>query len=289
MSALDEFQPQELIECLYGICEQAGSAIMRVYHQHSIDVSAKSDNSPVTEADIASHSQCLKALTALTPNVPIISEEDDHPNPGSRTHWSECWMLDPLDGTAEFLDRTDEFTINLAFIRGTEAILGVVYHPPSGQCYIGGSWLEGAWRYEEQQLTPLGITPMSARIKGNQPLRLLGSRRHGLQHWDSMIETLENQLLPVEHIRCGSALKFCRLAEGNADLYVRFGPTSEWDTAAGQAILEAAGGQVVTHNFDELRYNAKASIINPEFFAYADGGFDWRPFLLGSLANAQRE
>jgi 3'(2'), 5'-bisphosphate nucleotidase len=285
-SLYGHLKPDALIEPLRDLCRQAGAEIMVLYQQHlqqPLPITAKSDNSPVTAADIKSHQLLVDGLSLLTPGVPIVSEEGQIESGVDRQSWSECWLVDPLDGTAEFLDCSEEFTINLAFVKSNQAIFGVIYHPPSDDFYIGGPWLKGAWKYTQVQKLSLKSLSIHNRILAGDPLKLLGSRRHGICRWETLIERLETELHPVDQIKCGSALKFCRLAEGQADLYARFGATSEWDTAAGHAILKAVGGQVLDLNFHELSYNAKPSIINPEFFAVADASFDWRAVLLGAL------
>lgn len=294
-SALDGHTADQLIEHIRVLCHQAGQRIMQHFHLQAtqpIYQTQKNDQSPLTQADIDSHHLLVNALGKLTPEVPIISEENESDHQEivqERLNWPECWLIDPLDGTAEFLDQSEEFTINLAFIAGSKPILGAIYHPPSETLYIGGSWLDGSWKLSQNTQEKLTTVPINQRIQTQTPLKLLGSRRHGIRHWDGVCQQLEENLHQVEEVKCGSALKFCLLAEGKADLYARFGATSEWDTAAGQAILMAVGGQVYTHNFDELRYNAKPSLINPEFFAVADSSFDWRLLLLGALNRTQRQ
>ncbi|MBT1442976.1 3'(2'),5'-bisphosphate nucleotidase CysQ [Shewanella sp. JM162201] len=251
----------DLLEQLGQIARDAGDAIMQVYGQHDFDISQKSDDSPVTAADLASHGVIVAALSSAFADVPVLSEEAVIPWQ-TRRHWQEYFLIDPLDGTKEFIKRNGEFTVNIALIRDGEAVAGVVYAPVLGRSYLGA---RGVGAYLE-------VDGKREALVVNAPLRavpvVVGSRSHQSDAMAGYLNTLgEHEMLSV-----GSSLKFCMLAEGRADLYPRLGPTSEWDTAAAQAVLESAGGQVVQFDTNEpLRYNSKEDILNPWFMATAPG------------------
>lgn len=242
------------------IAHQAGEVIMQVYAA-DFDVAQKRDLSPVTEADLAAHRVITAGLSQLTPSLPILTEEGQMPDWAQRRQWSHYWLVDPLDGTREFIKRNDEFTVNIALISGDRAVLGVVYAPALGNDYAaiatdlpGG----GSWRFDRD-----GAEVIRTQPQLDNGVRLALSR----SHLGAREQALMAQFGEVEVIRCGSALKSCLVAEGRADLYPRFGPTSEWDTAASQCVLEAAGGMLVGLDGQPLRYNQKESLLNPWFVA----------------------
>ncbi|QSX39635.1 3'(2'),5'-bisphosphate nucleotidase CysQ [Shewanella cyperi] len=258
----------ELLDNLADMARRAGDAILAIYGREQFDVALKSDDSPVTAADLASHAVIMSALSERYPGVPVLSEEAEVPWT-VRQGWQEYWLVDPLDGTKEFIKRNGEFTVNIALIRQGQAVAGVVYAPcfggeeGQGACYVGAKGL-GAWlRVPGEQARPL----TGAEHVRPVPL-VVGSRSHGSPGLEAYLAELgEHELLSV-----GSSLKFCMLAEGRADLYPRLGPTSEWDTAAAQAVLEAAGGKVLEYESRQpLRYNQKESLLNPWFLALAPG------------------
>lgn len=239
------------------IAKAAGEAIMRVYAS-DFAIEHKADNSPVTEADMAAHHVIVAGLQALTPNIPILTEEGGLPAWAIRQHWPLYWLVDPLDGTREFVKRNGEFSVNIALISAHQPVLGVVYAPATGAEYAAVSGV-GSWRF-----TPEGAKNLTVRPAGRQPTILALSRSHGSRREQALIDALDAPTI----IRCGSALKTCLVAEGLADLYPRFGPTSEWDTAASQCVLETAGGQMTTLTGARLTYNQKECILNPSFLAY---------------------
>ena len=266
---------QALIPDLLTICRQAGDAIKAVYLSgEDIAVTRKSDDSPVTQADHAAHQVIAEGLEALTTGWPILSEEERIPDFATRQSWPCYWLVDPLDGTKEFIARTDEFTINIALIHEHYPCLGIIYVPMEGRAYIGieglDAWLEG----------PDGRQPLQV-AKLNQAIapRMLTSSRHRGEKLGQFIDQLAQSFGEPEWINAGSALKFCRLAEGKGDIYPRFTPCCEWDTAAGQAVLEAAGGQLLGMDFQRFSYNRRDSLINPHFYAVADSDIDWPAIL----------
>jgi 3'(2'), 5'-bisphosphate nucleotidase len=256
---------ERLIPELLALARRAGAAILEVYRQ-PIDVVTKADASPLTIADLRSHQIITAGLAELEPAMPILSEESSDVPFATRATWSRYWLVDPLDGTKEFLKRNDEFTVNIALIEGHAPRLGIVYVPAQGVVYWGGSAV-GAFRQADRD----PIEPIRVTARAATPLRVVGSRSHGS---DELATALE-RLGPHELVPLGSSLKFCSIAEGRADIYPRFGPTSEWDTAAAQAVVEGAGGRVLDGQGRPLRYNTKESVLNPYFVAFGDTSRDW--------------
>lgn len=259
----------ELLAQVVKLAQRAGDAILSVYGEQ-FDVTHKSDQSPLTLADLRSHEIITQGLRALTPAVPVLSEEASDISFEQRRQWQRYWLVDPLDGTKEFVSRNGEFTVNIALIDNHVPVLGVVHVPVTSTTYTGAIGA-GAFRQVDGQ-TP---EPLRVRSPADTPLRIVGSRSH---RGDTLDQYLP-KLAPYELLAVGSSLKFCLVAEGSADFYPRFGPTSEWDTAAAQAVVEAAGGAVVKTNGEQLRYNTKADLLNPHFLVYGDRGRDWLKIL----------
>ena len=259
----------QLRDSLIALAKQAGAAIMDVYEgdeRRDFGATTKIDNSPLTEADLRSHEIIVAGLRSLTPQWPVLSEESADIPFAERSLWQTYWLVDPLDGTKEFVSRNGEFTVNIALIHDHAPVFGAVYVPALDTLYIGGKG-QGAFRQIGND-TLLSIRPT---VPSRVPPRVVGSRSHR----GELLDTYLARLGAHELVSMGSSLKFCLLAEGKADLYPRLGPTSEWDTAAAQAIVEGAGGVVVTLDGAPLRYNTKADILNPHFFVYADQSRDW--------------
>ena len=243
------------------IVAEAGAAIMRIYAV-PISVERKSDDSPLTLADLDSQRIIVAGLAALTPGVPILAEESVQAPWEERRNWSEVWIVDPLDGTREFVKRNGEFTVNIALVVEHETVLGVVAAPALGLVYWGAAGV-GAFRAHG------GGAPAVIHVSpAHAPIRVVGSRSHASVRTDAYLGKLGGYATTG----VGSSLKFCLIAEGNADLYPRFGATSEWDTAAGQAVLEAAGGHVTRLDGQRLRYNCRKSLLNNDFVAFNDAG-----------------
>ena len=246
----------KLIESLLTLSEEAGRAILGVY-DGPIKVTVKADDSPLTQADQAAHRLIEEALAQLTPEWPLVSEESNPEQQQLRTIAPCYWLVDPLDGTKEFIQRNGEFTVNIALIRDGAPVFGVVHVPVLGLTYWGGVAL-GAWRRSDR-----GVEAIQVRQpQPGEPLTVVGSRSHSNAQTEAYLATLGS----YELISVGSSLKFCLLAEGRAHLYPRLAPTCEWDTAAAQAVLEGAGGRVETLEGTPLRYS-KADILNPFFVA----------------------
>ena len=261
--------PRSLIEPIVALAEDAGRAILEVYST-DFDVQEKSDESPLTQADLASHRWIDAGLRSLTPGIPIISEESGLPEFSERSAWRRYWIVDPLDGTKEFVNRNGEFTVNIALIEDHRPVLGVVHVPVQDKTYLGCEGF-GAERRERDR------PPVSIRVADAcaNPARIVGSRSHRGASLDRFLEQVgDHDMVPM-----GSSLKFCVVAEGAADVYPRLGPTSEWDTAAAQAVVEQAGGQVVTLDGKPMKYNTKADILNPYFIVIGAADRNWLALL----------
>jgi 3'(2'), 5'-bisphosphate nucleotidase len=244
------------IQAINQIARHAGERIMAIYENEDFSqvVDFKADSSPLTLADRESHHLIEAELTQLFPNIPLLSEEGKHTDYGIRRQWPLFWLVDPLDGTKEFIKRNGEFTVNIALMENDYPVAGFIYAPVPKLLYYA-TQAGGAFRQEE------GKEPLPMRVrKPAGPLVAVGSRSHG----DAAEEELLKQYPIAEKVSIGSSLKFCLIAEGKADFYHRHGPTMEWDTAAGQAILEIAGGSVKTLAGERLPYN-KPSLLNTSF------------------------
>ena len=261
----DSRQERRLLDAACEIAREAGRAILDVYGRDDFAVSRKSDNSPLTEADQVAHGIISRALAKLDDNLPILSEESTPADHVERRKWQRYWLVDPLDGTKEFLKRNGEFTVNIALVDEHRALLGAVHAPVLDRMYFGHVTL-GAWR-SDAEAPP---KPIAVRNAGS-PLRVVGSRSHPTPELAAYLERLP----PHDITDMGSSLKICLVAEGAADIYPRLGPTSEWDTAAAQAILESAGGRMIDLAGRPLRYNTKDSLLNPHFLAFGDDRRDW--------------
>ena len=264
---------RQLIRDVVELTRRAGEAILRVYDASSIAVEHKQDESPLTEADMASHRVIVNGLRSLTPEWPVLSEESAGVDHAERRQWTRYWLVDPLDGTKEFIRRNGEFTVNIALIDGDRPVFGVVRVPVTGTVYwglppsgvVGES--AGAWRQRDHG-EPEAIR---VREKPGDVLAVVGSRSHPSPELSDYL----SHFGAYEAVPMGSSLKFCVVAEGGADIYPRLGPTSEWDTAAAQAGVEGAGGKVVKLDGEPLDYNRKASLLNPWFLVLAHGEQDW--------------
>lgn len=264
------------------LAEAAGRAILAVYAAE-FAVTAKLDHSPLTAADLAAHAVLVEGLQALSPDIPVLSEEAAEIPWATRRSWSRLWLVDPLDGTREFVKKNGEFCVCLALIEDGVPLLGVVHAP-----VLGVTWSalrgQGAWRREagagELRLAVrppwTAAAPETADPAQPKPaLRVAASRSHRDARTDALLARLPDAL-PVA---MGSAIKFGLLAEGRLDLYPRFAPTAEWDTAAGQCLVEAVGGAVLGLDGEPLRYNRRPQLVNTDFIALADPTLPWRTWL----------
>ena len=263
---------ENLVPRLLELCREAGTLICAHYHAPGADrFESKGDDSPLTRADLDSHACLQRGLLALEPSLPVLSEESSEEELAQRREWSRFWLVDPLDGTKEFLARTGEFTINIALVDGHRPVLGLIYLPLEQVGYVGipGSgaqchhFEQGTWRSR----------PLSIRgLEEGRPLTVLASRRHRGPRLMACLDWLTEQWGPIERDDSGSALKFCQLAAGTGDFYPRFTPCCEWDTGAGQALVEAAGGCLLGLDGAPLGYNQGDSLLSPNFYAIADPG-----------------
>ena len=255
-----------LLNDVIALSKQAGNAILAIYKQDNFDITHKGDDSPLTEADLAAHHILVSGLQQLTPQLPVLSEESASVAWSERQQWSRYWLVDPLDGTKEFIKRNGEFTVNIALIDHGVPVLGVVHVPVLQWTYYGAVG-QGAWVEKDGKVSAIGVVPWPART---QPLRIVASRNHRGDALDGWLERAQQGHSAIELVSMGSSLKICLVAEGKADIYPRLALTSEWDTAAAQAVLEAAGGTLVDADGQLYRYNRKQDLLNPYFYAVGD-------------------
>ena len=259
----------DLLADVRTIARDAGRVILG-FHGQPTPVDYKADDSPLTQADRASHAFIAEHLAALTPDIPVLSEESDPGDITARKSWQRFWCVDPLDGTKEFVKQTGEFTVNIALIDGDEPVLGIVHVPVKGITYLAAKG-EGAFKAEDGGAP----APIHARPAASDAMTVVASRDHAGPEVAAILEAMDAEGIAVTSASMGSSLKFCLVAEGAADFYPRTVPTFEWDTAAAQCIVEAAGGTVATRDGERLRYN-KDDLRNPSVFTVGDPALDWR-------------
>jgi 3'(2'), 5'-bisphosphate nucleotidase len=264
----------ELMQGVIALVRQAGEAILPFWRSGT-EVIEKADASPVTAADYAAHRVLADGLKALAPEIPVLSEEDCDIPLAERAGWTRWWLVDPLDGTKEFIAGTDEFTVNVALIENGRVVFGVVGVPVSGRCFFGGAAM-GAWAQDAEGLQDV---PIRVRSAPKSMFEVVASRRHGSPEQARMLDALAAEVGSLERVNVGSSLKFCLLAEGEADCYPRLAPTSQWDTAAAQGVLEGAGGEVLDVEGAPLAYAMRESYLNPYFLALPKG-VSWRAALI---------
>lgn len=258
-----------LLHEVVAIAKQAGAAIMEVYAQ-DIAVQQKADNSPLTQADIAAHHIIEAGLGALVPELPVLSEESASIPYTTRQQWDQYWLVDPLDGTREFIKRNGEFTVNIALIAHHQPVMGVVFAPALDLLFYAAQG-QGAYR----QLANREPQLIHARTFDPTQVAVAGSRSHAGDELTRFLDRMGPHML----ISMGSSLKICLVAEGRADVYPRLGLTSEWDTAAAQCVLQEAGGKLVDTEGRAFQYNRKESLLNPHFFAVGAGDHHWAQYL----------
>jgi 3'(2'), 5'-bisphosphate nucleotidase len=248
---------------LVHIAKDAGNSIMEIYEKETFNQQLKSDNSPLTEADVASHNVIINGLKQLTPDIPILSEESCDISWNERKQWCNYWLIDPLDGTKEFIKRNGEFTVNIALIEKHIPVFGIVHAPAINETWIGDKNKDLAIKISRNEARIIHTKP---RKKG-ETYKVVGSRSHAGDSLKKYLDNLESYKL----VSMGSSIKLCLVAEGSAHIYPRLGPTSEWDTAAAHAVVNAAGGRVVNAENDTvLVYNKKDSLRNSHFVVYSD-------------------
>jgi 3'(2'), 5'-bisphosphate nucleotidase len=265
------------LESLCGSCvkiaRRAGVKILEIY-ETEFDVEHKDDKTPLTNADLASHHAIVEALSALTPDIPVLSEESAALPYEVRRQWDTYWLVDPLDGTREFIKRNGEFTVNIALISGHKSILGVIHVPVLNVDYFA---YDGGGAFKSEHGGP--EEPIAVKTPEDNRIVVAGSRSHGSEAMQQYMKNIAASYDEVSMLSMGSSLKFCLVAEGRADLYPRLGLTSEWDTAAAQCIVEQAGGHVTRTDMSVLEYNTKDSLLNPFFFVFGSDRQDWSRFL----------
>jgi 3'(2'), 5'-bisphosphate nucleotidase len=264
---------QVLLPAVIALVERAGAAILPFW-RHELAVQHKADDSPVTAADLAANQVLVEGLVALAPDIPVLSEESCAIPFAERAGWQRWWLVDPLDGTKEFIAGSSEFTVNVALVEAGRVLFGVVGVPADGRCYYGGAGL-GAWR----QVGSEPARPIRVRREPAERFTLVASRRHSSPEQERLLARLGEQVGALELTSVGSSLKFCLLAEGAADCYPRLAPTSQWDTAAAQGVLEGAGGEVLDLQGRPLGYSAREDYLNPHFLALPAEA-PWRETLL---------
>lgn len=272
---------QELLEGIQAICREAGAAILDVYQRADHEVETKADDSPLTAADRAAHDIIVAGLRRLAPDIPVLSEESDAPGYDVRRKWSRYFLVDPLDGTKEFINRNGEFTVNIALIDDGAPVAGVVFVPVKDVLYAGWRGEDTSMAFVERGGTrqPIKTRALKPRLRDGAPVTVVASRRHGGDALAPVMDALARHFTHVDTANMGSSIKLCLVAEGEADFYPRLAPTSEWDTAAAHAVVLAAGGKVVDTHFVPLRYNAKEDILNPFFYVIGDPTFPWEDVL----------
>lgn len=261
---MQDISKHPIFQALQKIIHDAADVIMDIYQRADLGIEQKMDDSPVTAADLAAHKVILAGLQALTPDIPVLSEEAVV-SFEERSKWSMLWIVDPLDGTKEFIKRNGEFSINIALVENGAPILGVVYLPTTSEGYFGvtDSWKDlpiGAFKWQGDEFESIKLRDP------RDPIVVMTSRSHGPALPSDLKAYLKSAYQQVRELPKGSSIKGCRIAEGIADLHLRRGPTSEWDTAAQQAIIEAAGGMLVTPTGKPFRYNQRESLLNGHFF-----------------------
>ena len=265
-----------LMHEVLAVAEAAGREIMAIYADASRwAVQAKADESPLTAADLAAH-HCIVAelagVAAPWHALPVLSEESAEAELAGRRNWPACWLVDPLDGTKEFIARNGEFSVNIALIVGDAAVLGVVHGPATGVSYVAAKGL-GSFRVDVSGWHRIHSAALP--VQGERPIQLTVSRRHGLEQLVLFEQALIDDFGAVQSVPAGSAFKICAVAEGRADAYPRFGPTSEWDTAAAQIVLEEAGGQLIDQQGRAFRYNRRETLLNAGFLAVGSEPQRW--------------
>ncbi|MFA0656157.1 3'(2'),5'-bisphosphate nucleotidase CysQ [Vibrio sp. 10N.222.49.C12] len=264
-----------LLPSVIEIARSAGQLILEIYEKKDYEEFIKSDDTPVTSADLAAHKLILKKLSELTPDIPVLSEEDADISLEQRSQWDRYWLVDPLDGTQEFIARSGDFATIIALIEHNKPVMGVVYAPVSGVSYYAYSG-KGAWKIPDLNDSVKIKTHRHELL--NQSIAMAISRRQDINRITSRMSSAWNyDLVPLG----SAALKACLVAEGAVDCYLRLGPTGEWDTAATQCIVEEAGGRILSTQLEPLSYNERETLENPNFIVLGDADLPWVEILQG--------
>lgn len=273
---MTDFVTDDMRDRLLAGVEAAGREVLEIYNR-TFHVETKEDDSPLTEADMASHHALVALLESVTPDVPVLSEESGEIPYETRRTWERYWLIDPLDGTKEFIKKNGEFTLNVALVENGDPVFGIV-HAPVLETTWHGQVGQGAWKVEQGTSSRIGVRALPR--EGGDTWKVVGSRSHGAE----MFEAFCARLPQHERVSMGSSLKLCLVAEGQADLYPRLAPTSEWDTAAAQAVVVAAGGEVLdAETLEPLRCNQQDSVLNPFFIVCGERDQRWTNALKASL------
>lgn len=268
--------PAELLDDVKQIAFQAGEAIMAIYKEGDFDLYQKDDESPVTSADYAANEVLTEGLQKLTPSIPILSEESCEFSFTERKTWQAYWLLDPMDGTQEFVSRSGDFAVNIALVVEGEPVLGVIYWPTQGTWYYAIKQ-QGAFKQVGQVIEPIQVTKYPRKDFTAADLRLAVSRVQKSNTVGQYLVDAEQH----EKVALGScSLKSCMIAEGSADFYLRVGPTGEWDTGASHCILREAGGNILDSEFNALSYNQRETLANPDFIVIGDRKVDWKKVII---------
>lgn len=260
---------EKMLPAIVQLAKQAGERILTIYLK-DFSIQQKKDETPVTEADMAAHAVIDDGLEEIADEYPVLSEESISIPFEDRARWQTYWLVDPLDGTREFIKRNGEFTVNIALIDNHQSILGVIYAPVLGVSYYAARGL-GAYKQEDEK------EPERIQVNKHvgEKVIVAGSRSHPSEQ----LKTFLANLTDYELLSMGSSLKSCLVAEGKADIYARLGPTSEWDTAAAHCIVTEAGGFITDTNMETLAYNTKENLLNPHFFVFGDAQKNWASYL----------
>lgn len=260
---------QKLLEIAKQAAVEAGKAVLEIYYSGDFTSYQKEDDSPVTTADYKANEVILEILKRETPDIPIMSEETDLGTLERRKKWTRYWLIDPIDGTQEFIARSGDFAVNIALIENNTPVMGVIYWP-SGETLYSALKGHGAFKKCPLEHKPIHVRKLDE--PSDDPLIIAISRR---QPRERVISSLSEDRI-YQTLPAGScSLKACFIAEGKADVFLRFGVTGEWDTGASQCIVVEAGGKILDRSFEPLSYNERESIINPDFFITGDQNVDW--------------
>lgn len=262
-----------LLPAVIEIARSSGQLILDIYQKGEFEEFTKSDSTPVTSADLAAHKLIMERLSELTPDIPVLSEEDADIDLSQRSQWDRYWLVDPLDGTQEFIARSGDFATIIALVENNRPVMGVVYGPVSGVTYYAYEG-EGAWKIPD-----MGESVQISTHKHeteHSSIAIAISRRQNINNiTDRMSSEWNYDLVPLG----SAALKACLVAEGAVDCYLRLGPTGEWDTAATQCIVQEAGGRILTTELVPLSYNERETLENPNFIVLGDEELQWRRIL----------
>lgn len=266
---------EAILKDVITVAKKAGEEILKIYNSDDFDLQIKGDDSPLTKADLAAHNIIVNFLESKYAEIPCLSEESTGIEFNDRKNWARCFIIDPLDGTKEFIARNGEFTVNIALQENGKSILGVIHVPVADITYSAAKNLGAFKQSKNEQVKSISVRSLLKK-DGENHFTVVASRRHGLDK----VETLCQNFASYDLTSRGSSLKMCMVAEGSADLYPRLALTSEWDTAAAQAIVEQAGGKIVQLDFSDMTYNQKECLLNPFFLVLGDPNFDWQKELV---------